>query len=214
MSVPQSAEKDWSTKRRTFLGPRVPPTLFGIVLGIAGLAGAWQPAVPLLGTAQAVPDALRVLDAALWLVLVGAYLAQGPRIVAADLRDPVLSPFVPASALTAMLLAAALAKDAFTAGRVLVIVFLAVTIGLGGADRPVDERGDRAGFGAHGLLPADRRRRADRRGRCRRLGLGAGGAGAVGGRDHPGLVRRRALFDPGSGFTLPRTRGLRHLRLP
>jgi hypothetical protein len=36
----------------------------------------------------------------------------------------VLSPFVPASALTAMLLAAALAKDAFSAGRVLVVVLL------------------------------------------------------------------------------------------
>jgi tellurite resistance protein len=114
------------------LGPRVPPNLFGIALGIAGLAQAWDAAVPLLGTPQAIPDALDVLDAALWLVLVGAYLAQGPRIVLADLRDPVLSPFVSASALTAMLLAAALAKDAFAAGRVLVIVFLAVTVGIGG----------------------------------------------------------------------------------
>ena len=39
----------------------------------------------------------------------GAYLAQGARIVLADLRDPVLSPFVSASALTAMILSAALA---------------------------------------------------------------------------------------------------------
>jgi hypothetical protein len=61
--------------------------------------------VPVLGTPQAVPDALNVLDAALWLALVGAYLAQGLRVVLADLRDPVLSPFVSASALTAMLLA-------------------------------------------------------------------------------------------------------------
>jgi hypothetical protein len=59
-------------------------------------------------------------------VLAAAYLAQGPRIILADLRDPVLSPFVSASALTAVLLAAALAKDAFAAGRVLVIVSLAV----------------------------------------------------------------------------------------
>ena len=132
MSVPQSVEEDRSPKRRRFLGPRVPPNLFGIALGIAGLADAWHAAVPLLGTAQAIPGALSILDAALWLVLVGAYLAQGPRIVLADLRNPVLSPFVPASGLTAMLLSAALAKDAFTAGRVLVIVFLAVTIGLGG----------------------------------------------------------------------------------
>jgi hypothetical protein len=46
------------------------------------------------GTAQAVPGALDVLAAALWLVLAGAYLSQGPRIILADLRDPVLSPFV------------------------------------------------------------------------------------------------------------------------
>ena len=84
------------------------------------------------GTPEAVPGALSILDAVVWLILLGAYLAQGPRVVLADLRDPVLSPFVSASALTAMILSAALAKDAFTAGRVLVIVFLAVTIGLGG----------------------------------------------------------------------------------
>src|SRR6202167_1566379 len=118
-------------KRQRLLGPRVPPSLFGIVLGIAGLAQAWRAAVPWLGTPQATPDALSILDAALWLVLVGAYLVQGSRIIMADLRDPVLSPFVAASALTAMLLSAALAKDAFAAGRVLVIVWLAVTIGIG-----------------------------------------------------------------------------------
>jgi tellurite resistance protein len=88
--------------------------------------------VPVVGTPQAVPDALNVLGAALWLVLVGAYLAQGPRIVVADLRDPVLSPFVSASALTAMLLAAALTTGAFAARRVLVVVFLAVTAAIGG----------------------------------------------------------------------------------
>src|SRR5271154_1082937 len=123
-------EQDQSPRR--FPGPRVPPNLFGIALGIAGLTLAWQAAVPVLGIPRAVPDALDVLDAVVWLVLVGAYLAQGPRIILADLRDPVLSPFVSASALTAMLLSAALAKEAFAAGRVLVIVFLAVTIGIGG----------------------------------------------------------------------------------
>ncbi len=132
MSVTQIVDNDQSPRRRRFPGLRVPPNLFAIVLGIAGLAEAWHAAVPVLGRVQAVPDVLNVLDAALWLVLVGAYLAQGPRMVLADLRDPVLSPFVPASALTAMLLAAALAKDAPAAGRVLVVVFLALTIAIGG----------------------------------------------------------------------------------
>jgi tellurite resistance protein len=132
MSLPQIVEEDQSPRRQRSLGLRVPPNLFSIALGIAGLAQAWRAAVPLLGTPQAIPDALSILDAVLWLVLVGAYLAQGPRIIMADLRDPVLSPFVSAAALTAMLLAAALAQDAFTAGRVLVIVFLAITIGIVG----------------------------------------------------------------------------------
>lgn len=132
MPAPQIVAKDQSPKRQRFLGPRVPPNLFAIALGMAGLAVAWGAAVPVLGTPQAVPDALNVLDAAVWLVLVGAYLVQGPRVIMADLRDSVLSPFVSASALTAMLLSAALAREAFAAGRVLVIVCVAVTIGLGG----------------------------------------------------------------------------------
>jgi len=132
MSVNQIAEQDQGPRRHRLKGPRVPPNLFAIALGVAGLAQAWHAAVPVLGAPQAVPDALNILGAALWLVLVGAYLAQGPRIVLADLRDPVLSPFVSASALTAMLLAAALARGAPAAGRVLVVVSLTVTIAIGG----------------------------------------------------------------------------------
>src|SRR6202034_1504575 len=132
MSIPRLPETDQRPKRQRFPGPRVPPSLFGIVLGIAGLAQAWHAAVQLLGTPQAIPDALSIMDAALWLVLVGLYLAQGHRIIMADLRDPVLSPFVSASILTAMILSATLANAAFAAGRALVIVFLAVTIALGG----------------------------------------------------------------------------------
>jgi len=131
MSVNQIAEQDQDPRRHRFKGLRVPPNSFAIALGIAGLAQAWHAAVPVLGAPQAVPDALDALDAALWLVLVGAYLTQGLRIVLADLRDPVLSPFVSASALAAMLLAAALATGAPAAGRVLVVVFLAVTIAIG-----------------------------------------------------------------------------------
>ena len=74
----QIVEKDQSPRRHRVPGPRVPPNLFGIALGIAGLAPAWHAAMPVLGTTQAIPDALNVLDAVRWLVLVGAYLAQGP----------------------------------------------------------------------------------------------------------------------------------------
>jgi len=119
-------------QRERFRLPRVPPNFFAIAFGVAGLAEAWQATVPVLGTPQGVAGALDILGAALWLVLVGAYLAQGPRVILSDLRHPVLSPFVSLPAVTAMLLATSLAPYAVTAARVLVIVFLAVTTVIGG----------------------------------------------------------------------------------
>jgi tellurite resistance protein len=120
-----------STRRRR-PRRRIPPDLFSIAFGLAGLGNAWQAAGPVLGTPRAVPDAIYILSAVAWLTLVAAYAAQGPRRMLADLRDPVLTPFPSLAAITAMILAAALATAAFTAGRILVIFFLAVTIALGG----------------------------------------------------------------------------------
>ena len=111
---------------------RVPPNRFGIPLGLAGLATAWHAAGAKLGTSPAVPDAVDILAAVVLLIVGWIYVAQGARRVLADLRDPVQSPFVAVPAITAMMLAAALASVAFTAGRVLVIVFLAITIAIGG----------------------------------------------------------------------------------
>jgi len=63
------------------------------------------------------------------LLLVGwRYAAQGRRRVVADVRDPVQAPFVAVPAITGMMLGAALASVSFAAGRVLVIIFLAITI--------------------------------------------------------------------------------------
>jgi tellurite resistance protein len=76
MSVNQIMEQDQGPRRR-FPGLRVRPNLFAIALGIAGLGQAWHAAVSAIGAPSAVPDALDALDAALWLVLAGAYLAQG-----------------------------------------------------------------------------------------------------------------------------------------
>jgi len=66
------------------------------------------------------------------LVLGWLYASQGPRQVMAGLRDPVQAPFVAVPAITAMMLGAALAGVSFAAGRALVVVFLAVTMCVGG----------------------------------------------------------------------------------
>ncbi len=66
------------------------------------------------------------------LVLGWLYASQGPRRVLAGLRDPVQAPFVAVPAITAMMLGAALASVSFAAGRALVVIFLAVTVCVGG----------------------------------------------------------------------------------
>ena len=126
------AEGSGGRRHRWRLPPRVPPNLFGIPFGTAGLAAAWHAAVPAIGTPQAIPDVINIVAAISWLILVVAYAAQGPRQVLADLRHPVLAPFVPLPAVTAMLLGAALAGYAVEAGRAVVLTFLAITIAVGG----------------------------------------------------------------------------------
>ena len=112
--------------------PQVPPNFFGIPFGLAGLAEAWSAASPTLGTSAAVPDAIDIVAAAVWLPLVVMYAAHGVRTVLADLRDPVLAPFVPVAAIAGMLLGSALRAYNLAAGRVLVCAFLVITIGIGG----------------------------------------------------------------------------------
>lgn len=56
----------------------------------------------------------------------------GLRRILAHLRDPVLAPFVAVASIPAMILATALAAVAFAAGRVAAVIFLAVTIAVGG----------------------------------------------------------------------------------
>jgi tellurite resistance protein len=99
---------------------------------LAGLGTAWYAAGAKLGTPPAIPDAISLLAALVLLALGGLYAMQGVRQVLADLRDPVQAPFVAAASLTAMILAAALARYSFTAGRALVVTLLVVTIIVGG----------------------------------------------------------------------------------
>jgi tellurite resistance protein len=111
---------------------RIPPNAFGIAFGLAGLAEVWRAAGSVLGIPSGVPDGLFILTAVVWLVLIAAYAAQRPARLRADLGDPVLGPFLSLPPTVGMILGAALATAAFTAGQVLVVVFLVMTVGVGG----------------------------------------------------------------------------------
>jgi tellurite resistance protein len=105
--------------------------LFGIPFGIAGLADVWATARPVLGTSVAVADSLHIMAGAAWVLILAIYAAQGPRRILTDLRDPVVGAFTSLAVITPTLLSAALAPYAFDAARILVAVFLALTMLLG-----------------------------------------------------------------------------------
>jgi tellurite resistance protein len=118
--------------RSVWFRPRIPPNYFAIPFGLVGLAAAWDTAAPTLHTSAVVPDAINILAGAVWLTLVLLHAARGVQSALADLRDPVLAPFIPVAAIVGMLLGWALSAYSFTAGRVVVAVFLAITVLIGG----------------------------------------------------------------------------------
>jgi tellurite resistance protein len=131
--VPLATASDPARRSRQDLRrpTRIPPNLFGIALGLAGLGDAWWAAGLALGAPPAVSNAVYLVAALVWIGLVVAYVRQGPRQIATDLRDRVLSPYVTVAPITGMVLSLALAQFSFEAGRTLVVVFLAAALGIG-----------------------------------------------------------------------------------
>ncbi len=112
--------------------PRFPPNLFAVSFGLVGLSAAWHAAERTLHTPEAVPDAISILAAVIWGLLMVCYTLQGTRTNFADLRHRTFSPFISLAPITGMLLATTLSVRSFELGRVLVVVFLAATLVVGG----------------------------------------------------------------------------------
>jgi len=109
--------------------------MFGISYGLAGLANCWGYAAVLRLAPAAVADALLVITAVVWLVLVAGYLWQVPRRPGGwrrELADPVLAPFMSLVPVVGMVLATGLMPHAPAAGRWLFGIFAAVTLVVAG----------------------------------------------------------------------------------
>jgi tellurite resistance protein len=120
-------------KRTTPSPYRLAPNLFAISFGVAGVAQAWQLAQDTVNAPGWPADVLWVAAAAIWLVVLVAYLrnvmAQGRRH--AELPDPTTGPFTALAVILPMLFGIALAPHARTAGEVVYAVGLVLTILVG-----------------------------------------------------------------------------------
>src|SRR4051794_12959139 len=93
----------------------ITPNMFGISYGLAGLATCWRYAATLGLAPASVADALFMVTAGVWLVLVVGYLSQVPGRPGGwrrELTDPVLAPFVSLIPIVGMLLAIGLMPHA------------------------------------------------------------------------------------------------------
>ncbi|MFC7247790.1 hypothetical protein ACFQO7_35455 [Catellatospora aurea] len=114
---------------------RTPPNFFATPFGITGLAGTWQALSQTGHAPRAVADVLYLLAAVLWVVLLVGYTARVTATrgrLLADLKDPVLSPFVSVIPIVALQLGVGLYAHAPQAATVLVDIALVAVIGLGG----------------------------------------------------------------------------------
>lgn len=114
---------------------RIPANFFAMPFGLAGLGVVWSAMSKYDRAPRVVANALFVLAALVWLIVLIGYLrhALGDRgSVRADFTDQAASPFVSPAVITPMLLAAqGLFPVAPTVGKVLTDVFLALTVLLG-----------------------------------------------------------------------------------
>lgn len=116
--------------------PRIPLNFFGMPFGIAGLATVWHQMADSGLAPAAVGDLLFGLSALVWLAVLvsyAIYVASPTASLVGDLADPVAGPFSTLAVITPTLLGAqALYPHARTAGTVVVVVFLTLTVLAGG----------------------------------------------------------------------------------
>jgi tellurite resistance protein len=115
-------------------GPVIPASLFGVVVGLAGLAGSWRSAVHIWAAPAAIGEGLMLIAGAVWTVLALLYLLKwiaSRKAAMTELLHPVQSGFVALVPLTALLMGLALAPYSHAAALALLVLGGAGQLALG-----------------------------------------------------------------------------------
>lgn len=113
----------------------LPASFLAIPFGFGGLALAWRAAQPTLATPELVPNILFLTSALLWLVVTlgtATQLVRQPRSVAAQFRNPALSPYLSLFGIIPLVLAAGLFPYWPAAAKVVALIAVALTVAFAG----------------------------------------------------------------------------------
>jgi tellurite resistance protein len=110
----------------------VPPNFLAIPFGLAGLGVVWRTMAETYGAPSTVANVLLVMAAVTWLGVIVAQLARGPRQIAADLHDSVLSPFPALAFIVPIVIAGGFASTEPSLAKPLFIAALIPMVLLGG----------------------------------------------------------------------------------
>src|SRR5437660_12007807 len=133
MSTIQQVKRETEGVRNVATQPRllaIPPNFFAITMGLAGLAGVWRLAGDLYHLPALIGDALYVVTAGVFLLLIVAFamkLVLTPKAVMAELTHPVLGPFYSLLPMRGILLALGLEPYAYRVALVLFLLFFIAT---------------------------------------------------------------------------------------
>ena len=111
------------------LSLRTPASLFGVVLGLAGLSNAWRAAHATWGLPASVGEGLFFLAGAAWIVIASLDTfgrAQAPQAARAEAEDPVQCCFIGLAGVSTLLIA----QGALAFSRTLAIAFFAIGVGV------------------------------------------------------------------------------------
>lgn len=112
----------------------IPASLFGIPVGIMGLAGAWRVGARIWGLPEVVADAIAVVGASSWALLVVLYANKwlsNPTAARQEALDPIQSSFVSLIWISTMLVAVAAMQVSRTWGEWVFGVSVACQLALG-----------------------------------------------------------------------------------
>lgn len=117
------------TQSENRLSPRIPASLFGIVLGLAGLSNAWRAAHVTWHLPASVGEGLFFLAGAAWIAIASLYTLkwiQAPEVARAEAEHPVQCCFIGLAGVSTLLIA----QGALAFSRTLAIAFFTIGSGI------------------------------------------------------------------------------------